>query len=91
MKPIYIEINGVKGNDKDANGKTILTWKNYNKNDLINILTYEHDWTTFQQQDINGKVEILRENLIKAAEKSTKTIKWKNSIKCNSWFDDTMK
>lgn len=86
---IYIEVNESIYN-KNEEAKTIISWKNYNKNDLINILTYETDWMNFQTKDINEKVRMLRANIVNATEKLTKKIKWKNRIKCNGWFDNTL-
>lgn len=67
-----------------------LSWKDYNKDDLIDNLR-KCDWSLFEQSDIDIKLKILRDNLINSVTPLTKYVQLNNKIKPKKWFDNQLR
>lgn len=72
---------------KQVDDKFIITWKHYNKNELINILIRECEWYGFNKLGLNERVELFGNNITKAVEKIINRVKLNNNIKHKKWFD----
>lgn len=81
-------INILFNQDNDINSKkiNIISWKNYNKENLITNLR-RCDWSNIDNLDIDGKIKLIRGNLFKSVFPLTKIVKIKNGMKPNKWFD----
>lgn len=65
----------------------IISWKHYSKDSLIENLR-NCNWSTFDGINLESKITLLRENLLKAVMPLTKRVMIKNGIKPKKWFDD---
>lgn len=66
--------------------REILSWRNYNKEKLIDNLR-KCSWNSFDCLSIDSKIVLLRENLYNATETLVKRIKTKSNIKKKPWFN----
>lgn len=69
--------------------KEIISWKSYNKDQLIENLR-KCEWNNFYTANLNGKVEIIRANLNDSVMPMLKKVVIKNNIQPKKWFDEEL-
>lgn len=72
---------------KNKNSKTVLSWKNYAKEKLIDNLR-NCEWSLFCTHDIQNKVKLLRDNVKKSVIPLTKYVQINYESKPNKWYDN---
>lgn len=85
---IQIKIN-CDINKENTKPQEVLSWKQYNKDDLIENLR-KCEWGVFYNANLNDKVEILKTNLSNAVAHMLNNVIIKNDIQPKKWFDDVL-
>lgn len=86
---IKIEIK-IKNKTNKNDGIEVFSWKNYNKQQLIENLRTQN-WSTFNNINLTDKLKMLRENLNKSVESMIEIVSIRNGIQPKKWFDDEMR
>lgn len=66
--------------------QTVISWKNYNKIDLIENLR-KTKWHDFDKMDVNEMIQLMRKNLESAAKPMIKDVVIKTNTNSKTWFD----
>lgn len=74
----------------NATNDTFLSWNQYNSEQLLENLR-KSNWLGFDNLNVDEKVELIRQNLIKSVEPMVKTIPIKEKEVKLSWFDNELK
>lgn len=68
----------------------MISWKYYNKSDLINNLR-KCDWSQFNDLDLDQKAVLIKNNIINSVKPLIKVVNVKMNIAQKKWFNNDLK